>query len=420
MLDRYFHRRHIVNRLRAEPLGQLLEEFAVYLRNRGHTAFTVQGYLWATERFGRWLASHKIEVDAVNEGLLRSFLQDQASRHSKHKPPKLSVNARAGLRHFLRMLRGNGRISSTAVQFNAPCDRVLAEYDRYLQNVRGLAPATRRYRVRYARTFLHATFGNGRIRWSRLRPKHIHAFVVEFGRSGRSAAAGVAACSLRSFLRWLQIQGHCRPGLVAAVPCFRRWRHATLPKVLTDDQVRSLLGTFDRSKPVGRRNYALALCQVDLGLRVSEVASLRVDDCDWRHGTIYVTGGKSRRVRVLPLPERIGQAIADYLRRGRPATTCRALFVRHTVLAGTALSRELIRGIIRRAYVRIEGCAQWTGTHVLRHTAATRMHRRGASLKQVADVLGHLCLDTTALYTKVDLERLTAVALPWPEGKVQS
>jgi integrase/recombinase XerD len=420
MLEQYFRRRHVVTRLRAEPLGQLLEEFAVYLHNHGHSTFTVQGYLWATERFGRWLALHKIEIEAVNEGLLQSFLQDQASRRSKHKPPKLSVDARAGLHHFLRMLRRNEHVPATPTRPITPRDAILAEYDRYLQNVRGLAPATRRYRVRYARAFLDGTFGNGRIRWCRLRPKHIHDFVVEFARSGRCAAAGVAACSLRSFLRWLQLQGHCRAGLIAAVPCFRRWRHATLPKVMTDDQVRCLLNTFDRSKPVGRRDYALALCQVDLGLRVSEVASLTLDDCNWRQGTICITGGKARRGRILPLSKRVGQALADYLRRGRPNTTCRAFCVRHTVSAGTPLSNELIRGVVCRAFARVQGCAQWTGTHVLRHTAATRMHRRGASLKQVADVLGHLCLDTTALYIKVDLERLTAVALPWPEGKVQS
>jgi integrase/recombinase XerD len=150
------------------------------------------------------------------------------------------------------------------------------------------------------------------------------------------------------------------------------------------------------------------------------VASLTLDDCNWRRGTICITGGKARRGRILPLSKRVGQALADYLRRGRPNTTCRAFFVRHTVSAGTPLSNELIRGVVCRAFARVQGCAQWTGTHVLRHTAATRMHRRGASLKQVADVLGHLCLDTTALYIKVDLERLTAVALPWPEGKVQS
>ena len=123
MLEQYFRRRHVVTRLRSEPLGQLLEEFAVYLHNRGHSTFTVQGYLWATERFGRWLALHKIEIEAVNEGQLQSFLQDQASRHSKHKPPNLSVDARAGLHHFLRMLRCNEHVPATPTRPITPPDR---------------------------------------------------------------------------------------------------------------------------------------------------------------------------------------------------------------------------------------------------------------------------------------------------------
>ena len=96
-------------------------------------------------------------------------------------------------------------------------------------------------------------------------------------------------------------------------------------------------------------------------------------------------------------------------------TTCRRVFVRHLLPVGMAVSRGLIGAAMRGAYAQVEGCAQWAGTHVLRHTAATRLHRHGASLKEVADLLGHLSLDTTAIYTKVDLPALAAVALPWPE-----
>ena len=189
---------------------------------------------------------------------------------------------------------------------------------------------------------------------------------------------------------------------------------------MTDDQVRCLLNTFDRSKPIGRRDYALALCQVDLGLRVSEVASLTLDDCNWRQGTICITGGKAQRGRILPLSKRVGQALADSVRHSRPNTTYRAFFVRHTVSAGTPLSNELIRGVIRRAF------AQGPKISPVDRNARPAAHGSHADAppwskpQASGKVLGHLCLDTTALYTKVDLERLTAVALPWPEGKVQS
>jgi integrase len=187
---------------------------------------------------------------------------------------------------------------------------------------------------------------------------------------------------------------------------------------MSDQQLRSFLESFDRSTPVGRRDYAMARCQADLGLRVGEVATLTLDDIDWRKGTIRIAGGKTRCGRVLPLPDPLGRAIADYLRRGRSVTTCRQLFTRRTLPAGSPVSRALIGSVIGRAVAKIQGCANWKGTHVLRHTAATRMYRRGASLKAIADVLGHRCLDTTAIYTKVDQVRLAAVALPWP-GEAQ-
>jgi integrase len=161
----------------------------------------------------------------------------------------------------------------------------------------------------------------------------------------------------------------------------------------------------------------MALYQVDLGLRVSEVSMLHLEDIGWRNATLRIDGGKSGRTRELPLIDGVGRAIADYLRNGRPVTTCRRIFVRHTVPVGTAIGTGLIRGMIRRAFSRVEGCAHWKGTHVLRHTAATRLHRHGASLKEVADLLGHRSIDTTTIYTKVDLPTLATVALPWPEDQ---
>ena len=241
------------------------------------------------------------------------------------------------------------------------------------------------------------------------------AFTAGYAARCRPSSAQVAASSLRSLLRFLQLHGDCGPALVAAVPHLPSWRLDHLPRTMTDEQLRRFLARFDRSTPTGRRDYAMALCQVDLGLRVSEVSALRLEDLDWRAATLRIAGGKSRRTRELPLTEGVGRAIAEYLRRGRPATTCRHVFVRHTVPVGTAIGTELIRGVIRRAFARVEGCAHWTGTHALRHTAATRLHRRGASLKEVADLLGHRSIDTTAIYTKVDLPTLAAVALPWPE-----
>lgn len=119
----------------------------------------------------------------------------------------------------------------------------------------------------------------------------------------------------------------------------------------------------------------------------------------------------------MPLSLRLRLAVIDYVRRHRPETDNRQLFVRHRVPVGAAVSRGLVRGVMRRAHVSVPGCVGWTGTHVVRHTAATQLHRAGANLKWVAYILGHRNIDTTVIYTKVDFDRLAQVALLWPGGK---
>jgi len=151
-----------------------------------------------------------------------------------------------------------------------------------------------------------------------------------------------------------------------------------------------------------------------LGLRASEVAGLQLENIDWRNGTITLHSAKSRRVHRLPLTAAVGTALVAYLRSGRPHSTDRHLFLRHRPPCGRAVSTELIRGVVRRSYQRAGLPATWTGTHRLRYTAAARMVQGHASIKQIADVLGHRSIDTTAIYAKVDVETLRSVALPWP------
>src|SRR5262249_195156 len=164
------------------------------------------------------------------------------------------------------------------------------------------------------------------------------------------------------------------------------------------------------------RDLAMIRCMSDLGLRVSEVVALTLDDIDWRRGLLTVRGGKGRRGRTLPLPAPLGRAITAYLHHGRPASADRHVFLRHQAPVAAPVTHTLIRGVFRRAYAAATGRTESVGTHVLRHTAAARMRAAGQSLKGIADVLGHRCLDTTTTYVKLDVEALRGVALPWVGG----
>ena len=414
MFDVYYCPR-AVGRFQKGRDATVLSGFLDFLHRRGHARNTVQQYVRAAELFLRWLRRRRMPLASVDETTVRQFA---CRRRSAQKPRH---SAHAALRHLLRHLKREGRMPARTAAPMSALERLVAEYDAHLDKACGLSAATRRYRRRYAREFMQFVFGSGRMDWRRTRPHHVHDFIARYGVDGRIAAAQVAAVSLRSFLRWLQFRGRVTARLIAAIPRFRRWRLTSLPTVMSQVQLRSFLASFNSSRPSGRRDYAMALCMVDLGLRVAEVAGLQIDDLDISAGTLRLSPGKSRRIRVLPMPRRVWRAVVDYVRRDRPKTDDRGLFLRHRVPIGMAVTRELIRGVVRRAYAKVPGCESWTGTHPLRHTAATRLQQAGADLKRVADILGHLSLDTTAIYTKADLGRLAQVALPWPGGEeVQS
>jgi len=385
----------------------------VCLDGYGYSRLTIQVYLHEAELFGLWLRRRRRTLASVTDADVSAF----AKRPPRCKP---QINARAAVRHLLRHLRQRRLVPQRPAQAPAQIERIVTAYDTHLSNAAGLAPATRLYRRRYAREFLRSVFCTGTIRWSQLRLEHVRKFLAGYGQTGRVAAARVAAGAIRGFLRWLQFQGWIGADLVAAVPPFRLWRLAALPSTLTDDQLVALLSTFDRATPSGCRGYAIALCLIDLGLRVGEVADLTLSDVDVAAGTLRLAAGKPRRDRILPIPERVHQAVLAYLHQGRPQTTDLHLFVRHRPPIGVAVTRELVRGVIRRAYATVPGCEELTGTHVLRHTTASRLLRAGADLKRIADILGHRSIDTTAIYAKVDIDRLSAVTMPWPVGEVRS
>ena len=387
------------------------------MRDRGYVRHTMRIHVAGVGHFSTWLGAQDLSLSAVNEELVRSFLDDGhfAECRCPCPAPLDQAQIRPALRHLLRLLRDRRGTDDTEPAANS-LGAALEGFRAHMIQTCGLAKSTARNRVFYAQKFSESKFGRSAPRWAALKPADIISFVVDYARRRQPGSVRVAANAVRSFLRYLHFRGLCQATLITAVPRTPQWRLSSLPRFLTDEQLVAFLAAFDRSTATGRRDYAMAVCQVDLGLRAGEVAGLCLDDLDWRSATVRVSESKSKRARELPLPTRLGQAIADYLRDGRPKTTCRHVFVRHWAFKGTPLDTTAIQSAIRPAYGKVPGCETWAGTHPLRHTAATRLHRRGVPLKEVADLLGHRSLDTTAIYTKVDVASLTAVALPWPEA----
>jgi site-specific recombinase XerD len=293
--------------------------------------------------------------------------------------------------------------------------RFLNDFDDYLVRIKGLAPGTRKTYRFWVSRFLATFCGTATPDWSSLRGSDLSSFVqVEASRLKRNGreAPGVA---LRSLLRYLEFLGVIQEGLHGAIPQRPRWKHVGVPRHLAAVDVdRVVAGTLDGSA-TGLRNHAILLLLARTGLRAHEVAQLSLDDIDWPAASICIRSKKSRSERNLSLAHDVGAALADYLRHGRPTCSFRAIFLRVVPPLNPFTGSAAVCRIVRRALTRVDILNTPAAAHLFRHTAATRMLRGGATFKDIADVLGHASISTTAIYAKLDIVALSKVAMQWPE-----
>jgi site-specific recombinase XerD len=384
------------------------------LINQGYAESTVNRYRCGLSHFSHWLTRDKITWNGQEEVLAGRFLTAHlpscdCTGQFLHDRQTLS----AALHHLLRSLRTHGHITAGNLG-PGMIDEEVRRFDAYLERICGLATKTRQVRTHFVRRFLSA---RGSIDLTDCGPRQVRQFVTEATQGWKLSSVAVLCGALRSYLRFRKLRGECTDALMAAVPSVAQWPAASLPNALTEAEIERLLGNFDRTTIEGRRNYAMALCLVDLGLRAGEVARLQLEDLNWREGTVQLRHTKSKRVDVLPLPVRTGQAIVQYLQGRTARRPSRALFVRQRPPLDAPLTVEIVRSAIRQAYARAGIPKPWSGTHCLRHSLACHLVNAGVPLKEIADVLRHRDLNTTTIYAKVNLTQLAAVALPWP-GRV--
>ncbi|MHC4709892.1 MAG: tyrosine-type recombinase/integrase [Planctomycetota bacterium] len=295
-------------------------------------------------------------------------------------------------------------------------DALIGAYKQHLRRTRGLREQTLHGYERLVRLFVRSALGADPIDPTRFSPCDVIEFIASLRDRYSPRSMKAVGTALRSFFRFLRAEGLCDERLEAAMPAVAHWRLSTLPRYLSDEEFERVLSSFDLATPFGHRDRAIVLCLSTLGLRPGEVANLRLDDIDWRSGTIHLRTRKTGRGAVLPLPREAGRAIVAYVRGERPQTAERRVFIQHRgSRRGRAISSNAVSAVAVRALRRAGVEAPLAGAYVFRHTVACRLVRRGSSLKEVADFLGHRCLDTATVYAKLDLPALRDVALPWPE-----
>ena len=291
---------------------------------------------------------------------------------------------------------------------------LIEEYRHHLTDVAGLLPSSCRSYVFCVRAFLEAQCKPDApsLDLRHLEPRVLLDFVLQQSHAYSPSRLQLLASGLRSFCRFLCATQQHDQDLSGAIPPISGHHREALPTYLTRSELRQLLGAFDRRTTVGKRDYAIGLCLARLGLRAGEVAGLTLDDVDWHQGRVRLKATKGRRERLLPLPAEVGQALAAYLRRARPSGPSRALF--RALDGQRPLSAARLSHGVGAAMSRADLGPPGGRAHLLRRTLATHLVQQGASLKAVADLLGHASLSTTQIYAKVNLPMLRTVALPWP------
>jgi site-specific recombinase XerD len=400
--------KHVCRRFCAKSVRSVLESYSRYLVSRGYSARTRQVYVCAVEYFGRWLGRRRIGWSQVQEFLDHGLPMCQCSRVIRDRRPN-----RAALRRLLEML---GRDRRQATLPRGCLGDLLRRYQEHLGNTRGLVPDTIWRHLTYTRAMLNRLKIRRISQFMGWTPELVEQYVSEYGRLSPSRGRNVGWCA-RSFLRFLLQEGLLRRNLAAAVPTVARWRLASLPTTLCEEEVNRLLRAADLKTPLGRRDHAMVLCMSELGLRASDVANLEIAGIDFAAGVLRLQQRKELEAAVLPMTRRLCSALKTYLRCCHPPRVSSALFVRHYAPVGKPITRIGICDAILRLANRAGLRDRVGGTHVLRRSLASRMLNAGATLKQIADFLGHKSIDTTSLYAKVDLATLSRVAMPWPGRK---
>ena len=394
-----------VPRLLAGPLAGVVIELSIWLHANGYAQGTALSVAGTAARLGAWMSSHKLDVDDLDERLLERFVAAQSLGPQRHPS---SARRIVTVRKFF-VATGRLRPSEQSAPVLDAVGQCLQQWDRCMQLERGAGPGWVREQARWARGFLYQVCGpDGQICWDQVDVRVVNAYVAAAGRGYSLSSRRHLVAAMRSLLAWAFRTAKVSSLMSAGVLAPGRPR-AGLPDVPTAGQVGAIIAAADRTVPLGRRDYAIAVMVSRLGLRAGEVAGLGLDDIDWRRGQVTVCG-KGGRILTLPLPDDVGTALVEHLRDPRPVGGSRLVFLRaRPPLVG--LTRQGISGAIttlaRRAGVGT------VGAHRLRHWAATAVLAGGGSLIEARELLGHARTDTTMAYARVDLNALRTLTVPW-------
>jgi site-specific recombinase XerD len=413
-MDRTYESARALAGRAAGPLASHLDHFVRSLIEQQYAASVIYIKVRHALAFDRWLARRRVGLAALGEAHVERYQNRTRRRHRRIRAGTRQQEWR-DVTHLLRFLRAQGVSPAARVETTA-AEHLTDRFGQHLQHQQGLAAATiERYRT-VAQQFLQDRFGRGAVDPGSLRAADTIAFVKLQSQRLHPPALKCVVNALRSFLRYAQYRGDVPAALVAAVPRVATWSTTpALPRAISPEHAQRAIDSCDSTR-VGLRDRAVLLLLARLGLRANEIIALKLEDCDWDCGRLRVRS-KGGREQLLPMPADAGAAIAAYLQHGRPTSPDRHLFLRSQApIRGLMPCSDAIGTIVRRALRRARVDSPHRGSHQFRHALAVHMLQRGASLREIGEVLRHQSPQTTSIYARVDISALRTLALPWPGG----
>lgn len=394
-------------------LKPYLDVFINELYVHGYTELTVKSYVDSVAHFATWLRKKCIPLEKINKKVLVDFTKHRCHCPGGRKTNKVSNAYINRVKRFICHLNQQCIITSDSDPINAKITAPLyvAQFKAFLQ-CRGLTIRTIT-QYEYSINTLLPLLGDDPKKYD---SGCIRQVICELAKQSSRCVVKKLTNALRAYLRFLTTEGLCSPDLDAAVPTIAEWKLSSLPKYITANELQQVITACDINTQQGVRDLAIILLLGRLGLRASDVMNMCIDDIDWQKGTLRVTG-KGRREVLLPLTQEVGDALLNYLEKFRPQVPIDKLFLclrapYRSFPFSSGISSVVSAALSRAGIMHPPS----RGASLLRHTAATNMLRKGATLETVSAVLRHQSLDMTTYYAKVDIPRLLKIAQPWPEG----
>jgi integrase/recombinase XerD len=413
MLEEYFVKPDTVDRIRASWIGPQIEQYVAWLAGQGYGARCVWRRVPQLAAFGEFARLNGARSLADLPGHVDAFVDSRVSqscRARRRAGPTFAKDIRGPLEQMLELVvpgyRGSGR-----PHHHVPFADALPGFFEYLTSERGLRPASVASYQHHLDRF-EAWLGRvGVAGLHELSPALLSAFIAERSGTGLAKTTVREGCSvLRVFLRYAHREGAVRGELWKSVEGPQAYRLSDIPRSISWEEVGKVLALADRRTPAGKRDYAILLLLATYGLRAREVAALRLDDIDWRRQRLAIPERKAGHSTAFPLSAVAGEALADYLRHGRPQSPDRHVFFR-AVAPLRPIGADAVAGCARRYLLRAGIQVPRPGSHTLRHSAVQRLVDTGFSLKTIGDYAGRRSAASTEIYAKVAVESLRQVAL---------